>query len=352
MALFPASGRAAIPADSLSAVVFVYQHVGEDTIAQGNISVEQLQSHLQELQTGGYTVLPLSRIVSAVKNGEDLPQKAVALTFDGAYLSTLANALPLLDAANIPYTVFFTTDSADNGTAGHATWSQLRKLKNQDNAELGILPAAYAHLVDLPPEKSAALINRAVSRFREEFDEDPAFFAYPYGELSSALKKHIAGYGFQAAFGQQSGVIYAKADFLALPRFTMTESFGDLERFQLTANALPLPVSEVVPDDMVLQQNPPMIGFTITPDIADISKLSCFISGVGRVPLTRLESNRIEIRLGDGPLEDRRTRVNCTLPDDTHIPGERQSWRWFGLLLISSDYPEEEEIQEIKAETP
>lgn len=355
---------AAIPADDISAVVFVYQHIGEDSVPQANISIEQFQSHLQELQTDDYNILPLSKIVTAIKNGESLPPRTIAITFDGAYLSTLTQALPLLDAADIPYTVFFTSDTADNGTAGHASWGQLKKLGKQKNVELGILPATYAHLVDLPPEESATLINRAVSRYREEFEEPPLFFSYPYGEISPALKKQISGYGFHAAFGQHSGVMftasinhtagvtYAGTDFMAVPRFTMTGAFSDIERFQLTANALPLPVADVMPDDMILQQNPPIIGFTVTPNITDLSKLSCFISGIGKVPLTKLGGNRVEIRLDGHILEGRRTRVNCTLPNDTRVPGERQSWRWFGFLLVSPDYPDDEDTLEIKADTP
>jgi hypothetical protein len=206
------------------------------------------------------------------------------------------------------------------------------------------MPSAYAHLIGNEPEANAAMLNKAVSKYREAFGEEPELFAWPYGEYSSALKKQIESYDFDAAFGQQSGVVYAGADFLALPRFTMTDNFGDLERFRLTANALPLPVSDVTPEDTILAQNPPMIGFTVTPRISDLSKLSCFISDVGKAGIMKPGGNRAEIRI-DTPFMDRRTRINCTLPDDTLIPGETPSWRWFGMLLIDPRYGADESAE-------
>lgn len=349
LTLFAAPAAASIEADGSAAVVFAYQRVGEDTMPQSSISVEQFKEHIRELKSEGYSVLPLQQVIGAIKNGDTLPHKAVALTFDGAYLSTRSNALALLDEAEFPYTVFFSSDMADGSNPAHMTWDQLKALKNNKRASLGILPSAYAHMVGQTPEQNAAIINKAVSKYREVFGEEPAFFAWPYGEYSSALKKQIEGYKFGAAFGQQSGVLYKGADFLALPRFTMTDNFGGLDRFRLTASALPFPVSGITPEDTALTQNPPMIGFTVAPEIKDLSKLSCFVSGIGKVGIMKPGGNRVEIRV-ETPFTDRRTRINCTLPDDTVIPGETPGWRWLGMLLVDMEYAEEENIETLGME--
>ena len=57
----PAS--AALDADKSSAVIFVYQRVGDDSLPDSSISMEQFKEHLKELKTGGYNVLPLAHIV-------------------------------------------------------------------------------------------------------------------------------------------------------------------------------------------------------------------------------------------------------------------------------------------------
>jgi poly-beta-1,6-N-acetyl-D-glucosamine N-deacetylase len=338
--LQPLQAFATIDADRASAVIFVYQRVGDESLPQGSISLDQFRQHIRELKTGGYNVLPLPRIIEALKEGDTLPQKTVGITFEGAYANTINAVRPLLDEANLPFTVFFSSDLADGGNPAHMTWGQLKDLRRSRNATLGILPSAYAHMVGQTKEQNAALINKAIAKYRENFDEEPQYFAYPYGEYSAELRKQMESYAFSAAFGQQSGVVHAKSDFLALPRFTMTDNYGDLERFQITAGALPLPVTDLIPDDMIIKDNPPLIGFTVTPDLRNISKLSCFVSGVGKSEVTRPGGNRVEIRL-TAPLDDRRTRINCTMPDDTVIPGERQAWRWFGMMLIAADYDDE-----------
>jgi len=328
--------RADTSVDKSTAVIFVYQRIGEDSVPQGNISVEQFKEHITELQNDSYSVLPLPKIIDALKNGDPLPPKTVGITFEGAYQSTLANAIPLLKEAGLPFTIFFASDRVEGGTPGYMGWDQIKKLKKNKLISFGILPAAYEHMVNQAPEQNSAIINRAISRYRDVLGEEPMFFAYPYGEYNAALKKQLASYNFKGVFGQQSGVVHAHSDFLALPRFTMTDDYGDLDRFMLTANAMPLPVSDVVPEDTILTQNPPLIGFTITSEISNIAKLSCFGSDLGKLPLTRISSNRIEIRLKE-PFVDRRTRINCTLPSNIVTPGEPRSWRWFGMLFIAPD---------------
>jgi hypothetical protein len=312
-----------------SVVIFMYQRIGEDSVSDGNTSLEQFQSHVEELKAGGYHVLPLSDAVAAMAPGAPpLPEKSVAITFDGAYMATIATARKILDAADFPFTIFFSGDQADGGSPDHMTWSQLKSLKKDKRVTLGILPAAYAHMTDAGTD-GPALINRAVSKYRENFGEDAQFFAWPYGEYSAALKKQVAGYHFKAVFGQQSGVVWPGADMLSLPRFTMTDEYADLDRFRLTASALPLPVSDVVPDDIVVAdaRKPPLVGFTVAPEVKSLSRLSCFVSDLGKAPIVRPGGGRVEIRLKD-PLQDRRTRINCTLPDG-------QNWRWFGMLLLA-----------------
>lgn len=339
-----AAYAASISADRASAVVFVYQRVGEETMPQSSISIEQFSEHIRELKTDGYTVLPLKTIIKALKAGEALPQRAIAITLEGGWKSTLQNAVPLLHEAGLPYTVFYASDMADNNAPNHMSWREMRALRRNKLADLAILPASYSHMAQQSPEKNAEAINRAVSRYRAEFGEEPQFFAYPYGEYSADVRKQVAEYKFEAAFSQQSGVAYTGSDFTAVPRFIMTDTFGDLDRFMLTANALPLPVSDIMPDNMIVGENPPPIGFTVTPELTDLGKLSCFISGIGKAELVKPGGNRVEIRL-DRMLEERRTRINCTMPDDTIIPGQPQSWRWFGMQLVLADYMDEENIE-------
>ena len=152
----------------------------------------------------------------------------------------------------------------------------------------------------------------------------------PAGLLGGA---YISEYGFDAAFGQQSGVAHANADLFNLPRFTMTENFSNIGRFQMTANALPLPVTDLSPNESFLTQTRPSIGFTIAEDIPEnIENLSCFASGQSKPEVNIVGMNRVEIRLAQD-IDETRFRVNCTLPENAQKDREIARWRWFGLLM-------------------
>ncbi len=329
-----------IPADQSAAVIYAYQRVGEDSMPHASVSVEQFTAHIAELRRGSHVVKPLSEVVDALRNATALPHKTVAITFDGAHRATLEKVMPLLDEAGYPYTVFFSSESIDAKAVNSLTWAELRALGKKKNVELGIMPAYYAHMVGNDMAANTASINKALGRYREEIGGQPAYFSWPYGEYTLELKKKLAEYSFQAAFTYHAGVAHLKSDFMALPRFVMNDLVGDIDRFRQTASALPLPVSDVSPEDPVLKNNPPMIGFTVAPDITSLSKLSCFVSSQGKVTVSRVAGNRVELR-PEHPFVDRRTRINCTLPAEK-IPGEDAHWRWLGLMYIDPEYGDEQ----------
>ncbi|MCB9991245.1 MAG: polysaccharide deacetylase family protein [Rhodospirillales bacterium] len=334
---FPATAQEQlrqIPQDQSAAVIFVYHRIGEDQYPESNIRREQFESHIRELASGEYTVMPLPAIIAAFKNGEKLPENTVALTFDGGHSSVLKNAVPLLQTNNLPFTVFISTDHIDRNTPHYMSWDDVKKLDRTKDVTIGLHPASYTRLYNDPESEIARQINSARARYREALGHEPSLFAYPFGEYSAAYRSIIEKQGFSAAFGQQSGVAYGGDDLLTLPRFPMTESFGGLDRFHLTATALPLPVTDIEPKDPLLQSAMPSIGFTIDESLAgSLDKLSCFVSGQDKPDLEIVGTRRIELRLG-APLEADRARINCTLPLPTSENYEEPRWRWFGLQLL------------------
>ena len=312
-----------------SAVVFAYNRFGEDQSPGSSIRIDQFEAHLEELTTGGYAVLPLPAILDALRAGKPLPDRAVAITVDDATRSFFTQAWPRLKAAGLPVTLFVATDPIDRGAGTHMSWAELRQLQAA-GVTIGGLGATTLSLVESPPDEARAELRRMADRLRAELGRRPALFAYPEGEYSRALQELAGELGFTAAFGQQSGVLHPRADLRALPRFVMNESYGSVERFRLAANALPLPVSDLTPDDPLLTVNPPPLGFTVSGEVGDLSRLACFASGQGRTRLERIADDRIEVRITD-PFPPGRARVNCTLPT---ADGR---WRWFGVQFVIPD---------------
>jgi peptidoglycan/xylan/chitin deacetylase (PgdA/CDA1 family) len=305
-----------------SAVVFMYHRFGESTSPSTNIRIEQFEAHLKELAEGGYKVLALPAILSALKRGEALADKTIALTIDDAYLSVYGTAWPRLKAAGLPFTLFVATDPIDRKLRNYMNWDQIRELAKA-GVTIGSQTARHLHMADASARANAADLKKSNARFVAELGVTPKLFAYPYGEASLAAKTLVIAEGFAAAFGQHSGVVHPKADFFYLPRFALNEAYGNVDRFRLAANALALPVSEITPRDPLLTDNPPAFGFTVDPGLKQINRLACYHGGQGKLPIERL-GQRIEVRpkLAFRP---GRTRINCTMPG----PGKR--WRWFGM---------------------
>ncbi len=343
--LAPLSARAenasAIPEDGHAAVVLAYHRIGEDTQASNTIETELFLEHIDEIEKGDYNVLPLPDLIAALKENKTLPVNTIAITFEGGVKSALTQAIPTLLEKNIPFTVFYSSDYADTTATQYMNWDDLKTLAKHKTVTLGLLPSSYARLKDLPKNEIQRQINKAKDRHRQMIGTEAQFFSYPFGEYSPEYKTIIENSGFTAAFGQQSGALSSSSDFFALPRFTMTDEYGDAARFKTAAETLPFPVQDIEPQGTDLNVEKPVIGFSVAESLKpNLKSLSCFVTGQPD-PKIEILGSRVELRLKDNIDEDR-IRVNCTLPGP---PGDDDAprWRWFGMLLVNGEESEEPE---------
>ena len=314
-----------------SSIIIVYHRFGESEYPSTNIQLKQLDAHIKELKSGPYTVLPVDEIIEKLKSNKSLPDRTVGITIDDAYSSIYYEAWPRFKAAGLPFTVFVSTAHVNNGSRRHLTWDQIREMYRA-GVDFGHHSNNHLHM---PKESSNSIeqdIKVASQHFKNELGLKPKLFAYPYGEASHSVQNIIKNAGFIAAFGQHSGVVDISSDFSYLPRFSLNEKFGGINRFHMLANALPIPIQDMTPrDPLITVNNPPAIGFTLKGELAspkaDLRRLSCFLSNENQyAKLTQL-GPRIEIR-GQSPMPIGRTRLNCTMPT------KQGRWRWFGHQFV------------------
>lgn len=332
----PARAQTAAPAPVASGVadhrengasVLMYHRFGEDDYPSTNVTLSQIDAHIHELESGGYTPLALREIVRRLKAGETFPEKTVGVSIDDAYLSVYTEAWPRFKKAGIPFTVFVATDPVDKGYSRYMTWDQIREMAADPLVTIGSQTAAHLHMIDAGAADGAADLEKSNARFRAELGYVPALIAYPYGEFDQRVIAQAKAAGFAAGFGQHSGAFGLQDDIYALPRFAMNETYGDLARLKTAAGALPIPVSDFTPADTVVTagDNPPAIGFTVAGEVPRIEQVACYSNHEGKLKVEHL-GPRIEVRMTQ-PLPQGRTRLNCTLP-----AGEGR-WRWLGRLL-------------------
>jgi len=313
--------RSAQAADS--AVILMYHRFGESAYPATSIRLDQFDAHIEELRSGGYTVLPVPDIIAALRAGQPLPERTIGITVDDAYLSVYAEAWPRLHRAGFPFTLFVATDAIDRKFANYMSWDQIRELRD-NGVTIGSQTASHLHMPANSEARNREDLRKSNERFQAELGARPPLFAYPFGEASRRIQQIVSEAGFADSFGQHSGVLHPSSDRHYTPRFALNENFGDIKRFKLIANSLPVPYSDLSPADPTLAQNPPLFGFTLAKEAGQMRGLTCYAGDQGKLQMERL-GPRVEVRLAR-PFAPGRARINCT------APGPDGRWRWLGML--------------------
>ncbi len=329
LALAPLLAAPARAADS--AVVFMYHRFGEDRHPATNVRLDAFVAQLDLLESEGFEVIGLRRLLAFLEGQGDLPERAVVLTIDDAYASIHAHAWPLLRERGMPFTVFVATDPVDEGFGDYLDWAQLREM-----AKAGVTianhGAGHLHLPARSTGESEAAwrqrvrddLARGAARLQQELGDTGALvddvFAYPYGEYDTTVAAIAQELGW-IAFGQHSGAIGAASDRRALPRFPINETYSGLDDFRTKANSLPLSVTRIEPWDPVTGAEP-VLDVWLAPSEARWAELACFVGGQGRVPVDWQGEGRHFRVAPAAPLPPGRQRVNCTAPS----PSGRYFW--------------------------
>ena len=307
--------------------ILMYHRFGENKYPTTNTTIEQFISHTNELVKDKYNVINLDKVVKGIKGKIDLKDRSVSITIDDAYLSVYTKAWPILKRLKLPFTLFVSTDVIDNNFSNYMNWNQIRELVDH-GVLIGSQTKSHPHLHRLSSKQILNEIEYSNKRFIEELGFKPKLFAYPYGEYDNKTIKIVEGSGFEAAFGQHSGVAHISSGIFELPRFAMNENYGDLNRLKLAINALPIITRDISPEDNLLKKNPPDFGFTLSSKIKPMKAVRCFASNGITTDTKRIGKFRIEVRLEE-KFPNARGRINCTME------AENGRWRWFGKQFLT-----------------
>jgi len=309
------------------AVILMYHRFGEDRYPATSIRTAQFEEHLAYLQGNDFNVLPLPEIIARFESGQTLPPRSVAISIDDAYRSALTVARPMLAAAEMPWTLFVTTDQPDRQLGDFMSWDEIRELDADPLVTIGHHSGSHHHMPDHDAAINRHDIERASARFEAELGYVPDWIAFPFGEYSDAVLAVIREFDFRAGFGQHSGVAHPEEARLELPRFAMNENWGRMDRFEERLHTLPLPVTDIHPSDtLVVADNPPRFSFTLSDPAVQASTVSCYPSGGIEAEIER-EGRRITV-VPQQPFEPGRARINCTAPFGDG------SFRWFGRQFV------------------
>ena len=306
-----------------SAVVFMYHKFGVSKYPSTNVTIKQLDEHLKEFSKDKYAIKSLEFIVDSLINDGNLPVNTVGISIDDADKSFYTTAWPKFKASGIPVTLFVNTSTIHKNNKNYLNWNQIRELRDE-GVSIGAHSHSHYHMSSLSIDEVKSEIEISNNIFLKELGAIPSLFAFPYGETNEEVMNLLKEYKFKVAFGQHSGVINETSNFYYLPRFSLNERYGEIDRVKFAANAKGLGVYDFIPKDPTIKQNPPYIGFSLL-DEKLVPSLDCFVfDSKGQVDKELFKFNeRIEIRL-KRKLTKGRSRINCT------AKGKDGFWRWYG----------------------
>tara|TARA_R110002110_G_scaffold90974_1_gene236403 strand:+ start:44842 stop:45843 length:1002 start_codon:yes stop_codon:yes gene_type:complete len=318
---FPAAGGSAD-----HGVILLYHHVSESTPPSTSVTPDRFRQHLDYLADNGLNVIALNELLSRGLSGEPLPENAVAITFDDAYVSVFTEAAPMLARRGWPFTVFLASQPLDDQVPGYMSWRQAQQL-----LEMGGDIGSHSHSHDYLARRQdgendgqwhrrmETEIDQNLQRIATELEVEVSAFAYPFGEYNQALKSMVARRGLYGV-AQQSGAVGRHTDPQQIPRFPMATGHGDVDRLKLALNSQPLPVVAERHDKTSLMLELVDSG---------IPSISCFSAAGDSIAVRKIDETRYRVELpatGAG-----RNRVNCTAPTGANS-GEFywHSYLWLG----------------------
>jgi len=283
----------------------MYHRFGETKYPSTNITVEQLESHLNYLVEQNYRFIQASDLLDP----EQQKEKTITVTIDDAYLSFYEVGLPIFEKYQVPVTLFLNTENV--GGFNYMSWDQLR-----DSLRRGVEIQNHSHthssFATLDEEAIMSEIETSQNLIFTNLNITPNLFAFPFGESSDLAQKTIERY-FDAAFGQHSGAFSMNYQYY-IPRFPLNENYGSLDRLRDISKSLPFESAQLQPSNPTL--NPPSTRFVLDVE-GGVNGVNCFITdfqGSIEKKMTVLE-NKLLIELSRMPVSGR-LRFNCTKVDN------------------------------------
>jgi len=333
-----------------NAVVLVYQRFGNHHHSM-YVSEDRFRSHLDYLESNGFHVWPLDRIVRRLRTGQPIPDKTVAITIDDTHPSVYTIAYRLLREKGYPFTVFVVPDKVDQIPRGNISWDQMREMK-QHGASFANHSINHIHLVrplrGYPPRAWVHYVRdnvlNAQSRLQEELGPNTnqsRLFSYPYGEYSIALANILAEIGY-TSLGQNPGAISENSDLRALPRFLIQRNNSSLESFARKVNSVALPITKIQPWNPMADTMSPSLTVELSGKRPAPKYLSCFTREGKRVDVKWGNREHTEFTLSvTGDLPRGYSYYQCT---SRYLNSQRLYW--FSQPWVINKHKQEEKTPE------
>ena len=235
--------------------VIMYHGLVKDNSLQNKymISPGLFQQDLEYLKEKGCHTIFLSELISHFRDGTELPEKPVIITFDDGYYNNYTYAYPLLKKYQSKAVISPIGAESDKAPSeeyrspaySQCTWQELREMYESGYVELqnhtydlhkitGERRGAAKSSSESKEEYKAMLVSdleKANKRMKEETGTTPQCIVYPFGASGEETLDIVKDMGFMAALDceEKPNVLYDDDDLYHIHRYLRPEdmSSGD-----------------------------------------------------------------------------------------------------------------------------
>ncbi|NNJ94404.1 MAG: polysaccharide deacetylase family protein [Halobacteria archaeon] len=182
------------------------------------VSPVKFERQLRWLRENGWRSFTLSELLAL---GDDMPEKAVVLTFDDGYADNLRNALPLLEQYDFRATLYLVVDRHDRdwsaskkahhdsgelGREAKLTDAEVETLLASGRIELASHTLTHPNFSTLGTAEKQHELTASRQQLEERFNTPVTGFAYPFGIFDAADVELARAAGYSSAVTTEAGI--------------------------------------------------------------------------------------------------------------------------------------------------
>lgn len=210
--------RILAPLVRFETVAVLAYHSISDAKDDTSIPAQRFEAQLAYLKKHNHTFVSLEAVLAWLQTGKQLPENAVALSFDDGYADFETTVLPILKKYNAPATVFVMEDlDASRPRLGNGIplldTAALERLKQESLIEIGSHGRTHARLTHLKGDPLREEMHRPLGM---------RYFAYAGGAYTHEAMEVAQELGYDAAFAIKPGLVTKKSDLYLLQRNVIT----------------------------------------------------------------------------------------------------------------------------------
>jgi peptidoglycan/xylan/chitin deacetylase (PgdA/CDA1 family) len=211
--------------------VLVYTELAAAPSKSKIVSARNFHQQLDYLSTNGFVPVSLDQFHGFLELKDQLPPKAVVITFDTTAAWAYDIAYPALKQRGMKAAIFISPDQV--GQKGNVTWGQLAEM-----VSAGMDVGLYGPSIKAPAKEDVKTYLETLETkftdpqkiFQRQLKQPCRYFAYPQGESNDLIIALLKKHGYQAAFTRKRGNNPFFADNFKIKR-SMIYGHYDMARF-------------------------------------------------------------------------------------------------------------------------